>query len=73
MIIKRVGSSYTVYQPSWQITTRGVCEIFLTLRYCFNSLLLHYFKKTSTLYLEIIDYPGKWPLDLLMLEQDDLV
>ncbi|MBE1043557.1 YcjX family protein, partial [Escherichia coli] len=27
---------------------------------------------TSTLYLEIVDYPGEWLLDLPMLEQDYL-
>lgn len=30
------------------------------------------FKDTSTLYLEIVDYPGEWLLDLPMLAQDYL-
>ncbi len=39
--------------------TRGVSEIRLALRYRSNdSLLRHFFKDTSTLYLEIVDYPG---------------
>lgn len=58
---------------SWLIPTRGVSEIYLTLRYRSNSSPLHHFKETSTLYLEIIDYPGGWLLDLPMLEQDYLV
>ncbi|MBF1994075.1 YcjX family protein [Serratia symbiotica] len=59
--------------PSWPTPTRGVSEICLTLRYRSNSSLLRHFKETSTLYLEIIDYPGEWLLDLPMLEQDYLV
>ncbi|KAA5784373.1 YcjX family protein, partial [Klebsiella pneumoniae] len=31
-----------------------------------------HFKDTSTLYLEIVDYPGEWLLDLPMLAQDYL-
>jgi predicted YcjX-like family ATPase len=31
-----------------------------------------HFKETSTLYLEIVDYPGEWLLDLPMLAQDYL-
>ncbi len=34
--------------------------------------LLRHFKDTSTLYLEIVDYPGEWLLDLPMLAQDYL-
>ncbi len=30
---------------------------------------LRHFKDTSTLYLEIVDYPGEWLLDLPMLAQ----
>ncbi len=39
-------------------TTRGVSEIRLALRYRSNDSLLRHFKDTSTLYLEIVDYPG---------------
>ncbi|MGC6744336.1 YcjX family protein [Escherichia coli] len=43
-------------------------------RYVFksNDSLLRHFKDTSTLYLEIVDYPGEWLLDLPMLAQDYL-
>ncbi len=53
-------------------TTRGVSEIRLALRYRSNDSLLRHFKDTSTLYLEIVDYPGEWLLDLPMLAQDYL-
>ena len=58
--------------PSWPTPTRGVSEIRLALRYRSNDSLLRHFKDTSTLYLEIVDYPGEWLLDLPMLEQDYL-
>ncbi len=52
--------------------TRGVSEIRPALRFKSNDSLLRYFKDTSTLYLEIVDYPGEWLLDLPMLAQDYL-
>ena len=58
--------------PSWPTPTRGVSEIRLALRYRSNESLLRHFKDTSTLYLEIVDYPGEWLLDLPMLEQNYL-
>ena len=53
--------------PVWPTPTRGVSEIRLALRYRSNDSLLRHFKETSTLYLEIVDYPGEWLLDLPML------
>ncbi|EDF2505816.1 YcjX family protein [Salmonella enterica subsp. enterica serovar Enteritidis] len=58
--------------PAWPTPTRGVSEIRLALRYRSNDSLLRHFKDTSTLYLEIVDYPGEWLLDLPMLAQDYL-
>lgn len=58
--------------PMWPTPTRGVSEIRLALRYRSNDSLLRHFKDTSTLYLEIVDYPGEWLLDLPMLAQDYL-
>lgn len=58
--------------PSWPTPTRGVSEIRLALRFRSNDSLLRHFKDTSTLYLEIVDYPGEWLLDLPMLAQDYL-
>jgi len=58
--------------PDWPTPTRGVSEIRLALRYRSNEALLRHFKDTSTLYLEIVDYPGEWLLDLPMLDQQYL-
>lgn len=58
--------------PSWPTPTRGVSEMRLALRYRSRESLLRHFKDTSTLYLEIVDYPGEWLLDLPMLAQDYL-
>ncbi|STD46059.1 Predicted ATPase [Edwardsiella tarda] len=58
--------------PDWPTPTRGVSEIRLALRYRSRDSLLRHFKETSTLYLEIVDYPGEWLLDLPMLDQDYL-
>lgn len=58
--------------PGWPTPTRGVSEMRLALRYRSNDSLLRHFKDTSTLYLEIVDYPGEWLLDLPMLAQDYL-
>jgi predicted YcjX-like family ATPase len=44
----------------------------LALRFRSNESLMRHFKDTSTLYLEIVDYPGEWLLDLPMLAQDYL-
>ena len=56
--------------PQWPVPTRGISEICLQLRYRSQASLLRHFKETSNLYIEIIDYPGEWLLDLPMLHQD---
>ncbi|MDF2783718.1 MAG: hypothetical protein K0S95_253 [Pantoea eucrina] len=56
--------------PAWPTPTRGVSEMCLALRYRPDNSLLRHFKDTATLYLEIVDYPGEWLLDLPMLAQD---
>ncbi len=58
--------------PAWPTPTRGVSEIRLALRYRSGDSLLRHFKETATLYLEIVDYPGEWLLDLPMLAQSYL-
>lgn len=58
--------------PAWPTPTRGVSEMRLALRFKSRDSLLRHFKDTSTLYLEIVDYPGEWLLDLPMLAQDYL-
>lgn len=56
--------------PAWPVATQGVSEMRLALRYRSDNSLLRHIKETSTLYLEIVDYPGEWLLDLPMLAQD---
>lgn len=56
--------------PAWPTPTRGVSEMRLALRYRTRDALWRHIKDTGTLYLEIVDYPGEWLLDLPMLEQD---
>ena len=56
--------------PAWPIATRGVSEMRLALRYRSAQGVLRHLKDISTLYLEIVDYPGEWLLDLPMLDQD---
>ena len=58
--------------PNWLSPTRGVSDILFLLCFRSGDSLLRHFKETSTLYLEIVDYPGEWLLDLPMLEQDYL-
>ncbi len=58
--------------PAWPVPTRGVSEMRLALRYRSRDALWRHIKDTGTLYLEIVDYPGEWLLDLPMLELDYL-
>ncbi|MCX8955992.1 YcjX family GTP-binding protein [Erwinia psidii] len=56
--------------PAWPTPTHGVSEICLALRFRSQGSLLRHFRDTSTLWLDIVDYPGEWLLDLPMLAQD---
>ncbi|WP_241607549.1 YcjX family protein [Rosenbergiella australiborealis] len=55
---------------NWPTPTQGVSKIELVIRYRTQHSLLRYIKQTSSLHIEIIDYPGEWLLDLPMLAQD---
>ncbi len=56
-------------QPAnWPEPTRDVSEIRLAIRYKVKRGLKKYFQSNATLYLDIIDYPGEWLLDLPLLE-----
>lgn len=56
-------------QPCWPIPTRDVSEIRLAIKYRTQSRTKRILGKTQTLYLDIVDYPGEWLLDLPMLNQ----
>ena len=56
--------------PEWPEPTRDVSEIRLAIRYRPQKGARSLFAKSSTLYLDIIDYPGEWLLDLPLLDMD---
>ncbi|ENI4485769.1 YcjX family protein [Vibrio fluvialis] len=56
--------------PQWPVPTRDVSEIRLAIKYQSKRRTRKLISSTSTLYLDIIDYPGEWLLDLPLLELD---
>ena len=52
--------------PAWPESTRGVSEIRLEIRYRPTG---RWARDLATLYLDIVDYPGEWLLDLPLLGQ----
>jgi predicted YcjX-like family ATPase len=53
--------------PNWPESTRRVSQLRLTLEYEPTGLVWRQFG-TSTLHLDIVDYPGEWLLDLPLLK-----
>lgn len=53
--------------PAWPEPTRGISEITLAIKYQPGNRLKRKLNDTATLYLEIVDYPGEWLLDLPLL------
>lgn len=64
----RFIASLTHNHPTWPTRTEELSEIRLAIRFQPSGLLHSRFMDASTLYLDIIDYPGEWLLDLPMLE-----
>ncbi len=56
--------------PQWPASTRNITELRLAIKYRPEQGLLAKLSDTATLYLDIVDYPGEWLLDLPMLKQD---
>lgn len=55
--------------PRWPEPTRTVSEIRLELRFRTQHPLLRHLKRdASSLFLDIVDYPGEWLLDLPLLQ-----
>ncbi|GGB80120.1 hypothetical protein GCM10011352_02270 [Marinobacterium zhoushanense] len=54
--------------PHWPASTRELSEVRLAIRYRRPPGLRRVLGESATLYLDIIDYPGEWLLDLPMLE-----
>lgn len=59
----------TADPPYWPINTNSIGEIRLSIRYKSNGNFLSKLSPINTLYLDIIDYPGEWLLDLPLLNQ----
>lgn len=55
--------------PTWPASTERINTLRLAIKYQSASGIRGHFSPQSTLYLDIIDYPGEWLLDLPMLEQ----
>lgn len=55
--------------PSWPEPTDRISEIRLAIRYRPGTMLRRRVTPLSTLYLDIIDYPGEWLLDLTLLDK----
>ncbi|WP_404339218.1 YcjX family protein [Pseudoalteromonas mariniglutinosa] len=56
-------------EPHWPASTERINTLRLAIKYQSNAGLRGHFAPQSTLYVDIIDYPGEWLLDLPMLEQ----
>ncbi|MGF1698893.1 YcjX family protein [Photobacterium makurazakiensis] len=56
--------------PSWPEPTRDVSQTRLALRYKPQKGPMKLLQETATLYLDIVDYPGEWLLDLPLLDLD---
>lgn len=57
-------------KPSFPRATDGLSEIRLAIRFQPCGLLAKQLSPTATLYLDVVDYPGEWLLDLPMLDLD---
>ncbi|MBF0625117.1 MAG: YcjX family protein [Magnetococcales bacterium] len=60
--------SLTGPDPSWPQATDGLSEIRLAIRFQPAHFLQRQVQPLVTLYLDIIDYPGEWLLDLPLLD-----
>ncbi|MCL1139117.1 YcjX family protein [Shewanella pneumatophori] len=54
---------------TWPVSTRNISELRLAIKYRPAKGLLSKLTDSATLYLDIVDYPGEWLLDLPMLKQ----
>ncbi|NIY93037.1 YcjX family protein [Vibrio diazotrophicus] len=75
LMVPRFGYDEAMVQlqstpPEWPVPTRDVSEIRLAIKYKTKKRTKKLLSSTSTLYMDIIDYPGEWLLDLPMLELD---
>ncbi|MGN2670621.1 YcjX family protein [Aliivibrio fischeri] len=58
--------------PTWPEPTRDVSELRLAIKFKPKSGVLKHFQDSATLFVDIVDYPGEWLLDLPLLDMDYL-
>ncbi|QPB82329.1 YcjX family protein [Pseudoalteromonas rubra] len=56
--------------PSWPPSTQRINTLTLALKFRSAQGVRQHLSETHTVYLELIDYPGEWLMDLPMLNQD---
>ncbi len=56
--------------PKWPDSTRSISELRLAIRYRPEEGILSQLSELNTLYVDIVDYPGEWLMDLPMLSMD---
>ncbi len=56
--------------PMWPEPTRDVSELRLAIKFKPKTGLFKHFQDQATLYVDIVDYPGEWLLDLPLLDMD---
>ncbi|KAF7775313.1 hypothetical protein PCIT_a1477 [Pseudoalteromonas citrea] len=56
--------------PTWPSSTQRINTLTLALKFESRHVLKQHLSPISTVYLELIDYPGEWLVDLPMLNQD---
>ncbi|MEZ9236435.1 YcjX family protein [Shewanella sp. 10N.286.52.A9] len=62
-------NALTQSPAQWPASTRNISELRLAIKYRPRKGLLAKLTETATLYVDIVDYPGEWLLDLPMLKQ----
>ncbi|WP_133469283.1 YcjX family protein [Paraglaciecola marina] len=60
--------SLTNLEPVWPLSTKGISQVRLKIKYKKSSGVSKYLTKDATLTLDITDYPGEWLLDLPLLD-----
>lgn len=68
--LKEALDSLLADQPTWPESTRSISELRLAIRYRPEEGIISQLSEYNTLYLDIVDYPGEWLMDLPMLSMD---
>ncbi|MDO6774892.1 YcjX family protein [Shewanella sp. 3_MG-2023] len=67
---KGAMTSLTQLPATWPASTRNISELRLAIKYRPQKGILAKLADTATLYVDIVDYPGEWLLDLPMMKQN---